>query len=94
MTDQTQGIFITDGLSNSVQILDGSFPIIQGNDGNIIQLAQPIISAGNTEGLTQVFHTSTQFMDLINKWLRVPKKQDILGKIKIICYGFLLEPSQ
>ena len=55
VTDQTQGgVFITDGLANGIQILDGSFPLIQGTDGNIIQLAQPVMSGGSTEGLTQV----------------------------------------
>ena len=56
VTDQTQGVFITDNIANGIQILDGSFPLIQGADGNIIQLAQPVMSGGSTEGLTQVIY--------------------------------------
>ena len=56
VTDQSQGIFITDSLNNPVQILDGSLPIIQTSDGNIIQLAQPFMPTGGAEqNLTQVF---------------------------------------
>ncbi|XP_052818114.1 zinc finger protein 236-like [Mya arenaria] len=57
--DQSQGMYITDssGIPQSIQILDGSVPIIQGPDGtSIIQLAAPsqFVSGAGMEGLTQV----------------------------------------
>lgn len=68
VTDQTQGgVFITDGLANGIQILDGSFPLIQGTDGNIIQLAQPVMSGGSTEGLTQVVQFANGQIALIEQ---------------------------
>ena len=68
VTDQSQGIFITDSLNNPVQILDGSLPIIQTSDGNIIQLAQPFMPTGTSEGLTQVW---------LSFWTDVPRVNSV-----------------
>ena len=57
VADNTQGVFITEGLPNGggIQILDGSFPFVQSSDGtSFIQLAPSVVSGSGNEGLTQV----------------------------------------
>lgn len=56
LTEQSQGVFITEGFPQGIQIIDGSIPVVQGSDGmSIIQIATPqMVSGSNVEGLTQV----------------------------------------
>lgn len=59
MADQGQPIYITEGFPNGIQIFDGSIPFIQSSDGtSIIQLAAPMVSGANMEGLTQVIRSN------------------------------------
>ena len=88
MTDQTQGVFITDGLANRIQILDGNFPIIQGTDGNIIQLTQPVMSGGNTEGLTQVQKFLTH-VTLEKDFIQGPVVQSIVSLTSLLVVRML-----
>lgn len=59
LTEQSQGVFITEGFPQGIQIIDGSIPVVQGSDGmSIIQIATPqMVSGSNVEGLTQVGYT-------------------------------------